>query len=68
MISFTNEEQRKLYDLKLNRDCDMDFISNKIDLSCYKSSDSLYHLQHEGVEGEFDNFDDMLKEIKIIIY
>jgi hypothetical protein len=67
MITFTNEEQRKLYELDLNRDFDMDFISDEIDLSCYKSNDTLYHLQHNGEECEFSNFDDMIREIKTII-
>ena len=44
MVSFTNEEQEILYELGLNLDFNMDFQHYKIDLSCYKSNDSLYHL------------------------
>jgi hypothetical protein len=66
MITFTHEEQRKLYDLRLNKD-GMEFIFDRIDMSCYKSHDTLYHLCYEGLEEEFDNFSNMLNEIEIII-
>jgi len=67
MVSFTNEEQTKLYELGLSLDFNMDFQSDEIDLSCYKSNDTLYHLQYNGEECEFSNFGDMIKEIKTII-
>jgi hypothetical protein len=38
MVSFTNEEQTKLYELGLSLDFNMDFQSDEIDLSCYKSN------------------------------
>lgn len=67
MVSFTNEQSEKLYGIGLNDDFEMGFESDKIDLSCYKSNDTLYHLLYDGGDCEFDNFDDMIKEMKKII-
>ena len=68
MVSFTNEEQKKLYELGLNLDFNMDFVSDKIDLSCYKSNDTLYHLLHGDEDREFNNFEDMILKIKEICF
>ena len=67
MVSFTNEEQEILYELGLNLDFNMDFQHYKIDLSCYKSNDSLYHLLYVDEDIEFDNFEGMIEKIKTII-
>lgn len=66
MVTFTNEEQANLYDFGLNADVNMDFSSNKIDLSCYKSHNTLYHLLYDGEDIEFNNFEDMLQRLKTI--
>lgn len=67
MVSFTNEEEKKLYELGFNLDFDMTFVYDKIDLSCYKSYDTMYHLSYDVEETEFNNFEDMIEKIKTIL-
>jgi hypothetical protein len=67
MVSFTIKEQEKLYELGLNKDCDLEFAHNSIDLSCYKSDENYYHILYNGYDIDVDNFDELIKKIRKIM-